>query len=176
MLAAIVVSGIPGAGKTTVSRLLARRFPRSVHLEGDLIGHDLIVNGLVPPGGSPPEESEAQLRLRRRNICLLADSYVEAGFVVVIDDVVVSPSVIDLYLGLLHTRPVALVQLTPDLAAVRGRDAGRSKHVFDLWQHLDVELRTNCPRIGLWLDTTHLTAEETVDRIEVDLDKAVIAP
>ncbi|MDE9366204.1 AAA family ATPase [Luteipulveratus sp. YIM 133132] len=49
----VLIVGVPGAGKTTVARALAGRFPRSACIEGDLIQHELTVNGLVPPGGEP---------------------------------------------------------------------------------------------------------------------------
>jgi len=173
---AILVSGVPGAGKTTIAHRLATRFPRSVHIEGDLVGERFVVNGLVPPGGEPTAEAKAQLQLRRRNICLLADSFAEAGFLPVIDDVVVSRPVLDAYLGLLATRPLALVQLAPQREVVAQRDADRDKQVFDRWHHLDEELRRELPGVGLWLDTSDLTAEETVAEILTALDDSTAGP
>ncbi len=162
-MGAIIVSGVPGAGKTTIARLLAARFDHAAHLEGDLVSFGFIVSGLVPPQGPPMDEAEGQLELRRRNVCLLADSFADAGFVPVIDDVVVSPSVLNLYVARLGTRPLRLVQLTPTLEVIQRRDAGRDKQVFNLWGHLNDDLHNRMPRIGLWLDTSDLTERQTVD-------------
>jgi hypothetical protein len=171
---AFLISGAPGAGKTTVARLLAARFDRAAHLEGDLISFGFIVSGVVPPQGPPADEAARQLQLRRRNACLLANSFAEAGFVPVIDDVLAAPAVLDLYLSRLSTPVVRLVQLVPSLDVIEARDAARDKHVFHMWKHLHHELHTNMPRIGLWLDTSALTAAETVDAILANADAAVI--
>ena len=69
-----IVSGIPGAGKTTVSGLLARRFKRGVHIEADLV-QQMIVAGGVWPEWEPREKAMRQFQLRRRNVRMLADSF-----------------------------------------------------------------------------------------------------
>ena len=105
----------------------------------------------------------------------LADSYAEAGFLPVIDDVVVSPGVLDGYLDGLRCRPLLFVQLAPSLDVIRLRDSTRNKHVFDLWSHLDAEMRARMTAFGLWLDTSRMTAAQTVSQILARSEEAVLA-
>ena len=158
-----LISGIPGAGKTTVSRALAMRFDRAVHLEGDLIGHAFIVSGLVPADGQPADEAQRQLDLRRENIRMLARSFCDAGFVTVIDDVVVSPKLLEYYEAI---GPIRFVQLCPRPDVVEARDAARDKQFFHVFKHLE-EQRSMWPepRPGLWLDSSDLTVDGTVTAI-----------
>lgn len=108
-------------------------------------------------------------------MCALADSFTEAGFVAVIDDVVVSVPVLDGYVAGLRSKPLLFVQLAPSLDVIRVRDSGRHKQVFEMWSHLDAEMRTGMTSYGLWLDTSAMTAAETVDEILARCDEAIVA-
>lgn len=169
-----MVSGIPGAGKTTVSGLLARRLPRAVHIEGDVLSFDFVVSGLPQPDDH--DEWSALMDLRRRQICLLADSYADAGFLPVIDDVVTNPSVLAMYERYLELRPLSFISLVPDVGVVRDRDAARDKQVFETWAHLDIELRSTMLEYGIHIDSSSLTADATVDEILARLPGAVVLP
>ena len=45
-----LITGVPGAGKSTVAQGLALRFERGVYIVGDQV-HDMIVSGHVEPDG-----------------------------------------------------------------------------------------------------------------------------
>jgi len=166
--AVLVVSGIPGAGKSTISAIIARRLPRSAHVEAEALQR-FIVEGSVWPDGEPHAEAMRQLRLRGRNVALLADSFFHAGFTPIVDDVVIASRLAELTADL-RSRPLLFVLLVPRLDIVRKRNQERPhKDVFEAWQHLDAITRAETPRVGLWLDTSDQTAEESAAEI---LDRA----
>jgi predicted kinase len=160
-----LVTGIPGAGKSTVSRLLAASVTRGAHIEGDRL-QEWIASGAVWPGQEPPEEANRQIALNRRNQCLLARSLADAGFLPVIDYVVVSRSLVADYQRLLDGLEFRLVMLAPgrDVALLRDRHRPE-KTVAEVWAFLEDELRRELGGIGLWVDSRDQAPEETLAEI-----------
>lgn len=171
-MAIYVVTGIQAAGKSTVAQALAERLERSVHLRGDLFRR-MVVNGQVEMGpADPPPEALRQLRLRYELAAQAADGYADAGFDVVYQDVILGPELAEVPKRI-RTRPLHVVVLAPDVRTVARRDAerraSRGKIAYKPGDEgvsaLDDYLRTQTPRIGLWLDTSELDVTQTVDAI-----------
>jgi chloramphenicol 3-O-phosphotransferase len=164
--AVYLIAGPMAAGKSTVARLLASRFARGVHLEGDFFRRS-VVSGRAEMTPDPSVEALEQLRLRYRLAAAAADGYVEAGFVVALEDVVVGP-LLGEYRAMIRSRPCHLIVLLPSLDAVVAREAGRAdKGYVGGWtvEHHYAEFVETTPRMGFWLDTTDQTPEETVAEI-----------
>jgi len=159
-----LVTGIPGAGKTTVSQAMAARFDRGVHIEADALQRMIVSGGEWPKPPAPSGEALRQISLRYKHAALLARSFYEAGFTAIIDDVALG-ELLQEYRGHLADVPSYLVVLAPRVDVVRTRDAGRTKNVFDMWGYLDGVLRETMLGVGMWLDTSEMTVEETVEEI-----------
>ncbi|MGE3270744.1 MAG: AAA family ATPase [Chloroflexota bacterium] len=159
-----VISGTQGAGKSTVSQLLAARFERGAWVSADLLQKMIVSGGRWPEGAQMSPDAELQLRLRLTNACLLGKSFVAAGITAVVDDIVIG-SRVDELLDDLAGQTFVFVMLTPSLETIRQREAGRGTDLWKAWEWLDDEIRQRTPRIGLWLDTSNQTPEQTVDTI-----------
>ncbi|WP_430109255.1 AAA family ATPase [Paenibacillus sp. B1-33] len=160
-----VITGIMASGKSTVAQLLAERFARGVHVRGDVFRR-MIVSGREEMLPDAAEEAINQLHLRYRLAAGTADAYVEAGFTTVVQDVIIG-EVLQSFLQYIRTSPLYLVVLCPKPEIVAEREALREKKGYGLWsvQDLDEGLRHAMPRIGMWLDSSDMTPEETVGEI-----------
>src|SRR5688572_19631298 len=112
-----------GAGKTTVADGLARRLKRAARINSDSLQEMIVSGGRWPERREMSAEAARQLRLRLRNACLLACSFVEAGFTAVVDDIVIGARLDDL-LEELHGQRFIFVMLAPGLEIVRERERG----------------------------------------------------
>ncbi|MFE0695143.1 MULTISPECIES: AAA family ATPase [unclassified Streptomyces] len=118
----VVVTGPPGAGKSTVSGLLAKTYPLSVHLHTDDFW------AFIKEGAVAPYLPEAQ-RQNEVVMGVLAEAafgYARGGYQVILDGVV-GPWFLDGFLAAAETHDITLryVVLRPDEETTVARATGR---------------------------------------------------
>jgi predicted kinase len=84
-LGALIITGPPGVGKTTVAAILARRDERAVHVEADRFFH-FIRSGFIDPWDPASDE---QNQMVMRTAAEAAASYATAGYTTVLDGIVI---------------------------------------------------------------------------------------
>jgi predicted kinase len=182
MAGCLLITGTPGAGKTTVSQLVAERLPRAARVDGDVFGI-MLVSGranMIDEEGrwNPGPEGQRQLRLRMVNLCSVADNFAEAGFTPVADTVVETREELRFIAGLLRVRPLMLVVLCPPLEVARHRNATRAPDTrvdYDV-APLARNQRRELGDLGWWLDSGDQTPEETADLIVAEAARRAVVP
>jgi len=168
----ILITGIQAAGKSSVAQAVAERLDPSVHLRGDVF-RKMIVNGRASMGtADPSDEAVRQLRLRYRLAAQTADGYAEAGFSVVLQDIVLGGYLTEM-VATIRTRPLYVVVLAPrpprGAARAPARHLARGKTAYKPGDEgpaeLDAHLRQETPRIGLWLDTSEQSLSQTAEEL-----------
>jgi adenylylsulfate kinase-like enzyme len=162
----LLLTGAPGAGKTTVATIVARSLSRSAVISGDFVAR-LVVGGYVWPLGDPPAEAARQVALCNDNICSLAANFMTAGFTPVIDWVVPDAAQLQVFRTALGAR-LRLIVLDPGAATCMARDLERplqEQFAFDGHAQLRATMWQGFGSRGWWLDTSDLDVESTTRHV-----------
>ena len=124
-----LLSGSPGAGKSTVAHALLQHFEFGLHLPVDDL-REWVVSGIAHPSLQPDPETARQFRLARTAAAQTARLYAEAGFAVVVDDVL-WPGDLNLFLPHWEGLTVRPVLLAPGREVAQQRNAARTTKAFD---------------------------------------------
>lgn len=165
-----LVVGVQGSGKTTIADGLANRFDRGVHIRGGQF-YRWAIRGWVQHDDIDQVEAARHLQLRYKLSAMAADQYCAAGFVTVVQDNIYGDDVVG-WLNMVASRPRHLVVLRPSTDVVAQRDAHRHARTGKVAyrpgaasiRDLDEKLATT-PRLGLWLDNSRLSVDETIEEI-----------
>ena len=167
----VIVTGMPGAGKTTITSLVAQLLPRGAQVGGDAVNL-MVRSGFVWFMGEPTEEALRHDELCNRNMCSLANNFIDFGFTALMDTVLADRAELDFFIALMSPRPVRVVVLDPGIDVCKARNAGRNpeeRFEFDGYERLDADMKREFGDIGWWLDTSAMTADQTAERLAAEM-------
>ena len=175
MIPVFMVVGPPAVGKSSTSRALAARFPRSIHISVDDIRH-MVVSGLKLPDSVWSDELAQQVSLARQSVAQMAKAYHSAGFAVVIDDFWDANHAADYEALLGHGDGyVGRIVLYPDQTEAHQRNLKRSgdsparayidQGIRDVYQRLNPFIPQLEREGWLIVDTTTMGIEDVVTSI-----------
>lgn len=156
----VALSGLPGTGKTTIARLLARRLP-AVHVRVDTIEQALVRSGFSAPLG-PQGYTVAygvaadNLRLGHRVIadCVNAAQASRDAWMQVAQQCQVAFLPVHLVCGAADEHRRRVSERRPDIEG----------HLLPTWEHV-AALRFDPPVGGLAIDTSICSADAAVELI-----------
>lgn len=171
----LLVTGPPGAGKSTTTRHLAQALTRSALIPGDAVA-GFVARGYVWPLGEPADQAAHQVALCNDNLCALAANFMTAGFTPVIDWVVPDGDQLAVYRRALGQR-LRLIVLDPGTQTSVARDRDRpaqEQFAFDNYSGLRASMWEGFGGDGWWLDTSELTVDATIERMLHEADERAV--
>jgi ribosomal protein S18 acetylase RimI-like enzyme len=163
----LILTGPPGAGKTSVALALADRYDRVAHINVDALRHFVTPTGYRAPGKPGFERQQA---LATRNACDLARNFIAERFAVIIDDIVPALADLDRYVEGLKYAGVSLhfVRLLPSRNACSQRNRARKADRVpeDRLRSVYAQFESAGDLPGSVIDNSALTVEATADRLQ----------
>jgi predicted ATPase len=161
-----LVTGGPGAGKTTVCAALAHRYDHSIHVKADEFG----VWSDAGYASDAWAHDPAARRAARRSAAFVALQYSSAGYPAVVDDTIEDAAEVEEYASLDPRRVFLLPSLEVAIArnaARTNKPAGDAPHLAEIARRLYEPMRRahTAERGWLVLDTSRLDVAATVDAI-----------
>ena len=161
----VIVSGPPGAGKSTVCELLCERYDRTVHLETDDV-YAWIRMGFTQPW---KPGSLRQNLMATRAAARAATAFAEEGFGVFIDGVI-GPVHLPVYVDELKAArvPIHLAVLLPSLESAVRRAAEREKSIIgaeEMFRRVYPMFTDAGDFGGRTIDSTHMSAQQVADLV-----------
>jgi len=175
-----LITGAQASGKSTVAELLASRFPKAVHVRGGQF-YRWAVTGWAHFDDANRDEARRLLTLRYRLSAQVAETYAEAGFTTVVQDNIYGEDLVR-WLAMVGAEPLHLVVLRPSVEVLVARHEQRRRATGKVAyrgaytpERNDADLATTPAHLGLWLDTSALSAPETVEEVLARADEAAVA-
>ena len=168
----IFITGMAGAGKSTVGRLVARHFQKCLFIQVDELREKMVKGYAIPEDGIFTEEVIQQFQMARSTAIYMARLYAGHGVNVVIDDVCVPPNFVEQYAALFEIPEVHRVLLYPKADVVierikqRGGPFEHIKYVPVIYCYLDTMSKAG----WIVLDSSEWTIEQTVIEVLSNID------
>jgi hypothetical protein len=171
----LLIIGSPASGKSTLSKEIAKRSEKGLHIAVDDL-RTMVQGGVIHPGvpGWPPELVE-QLKLARQTAADMALRYCESDFLVAIDDFWDPNSHLQEYAELINRPNVMPVILRPSVSATIARNHARQapstfRNALDgaiklVNSELDKHGEALIEQGWHFIDTSNDTIDESVARI-----------
>ncbi len=160
----IILTGPPGAGKSTVSSALARSFARGVHLHTDDFWHYIVAGAIPPydPASAPQNQTVMDV------IAGAAFTYAAGGFTTVLDGIV-GPWMLHHFVDRMFGIAVHYVVLRPNRDVALARAQARTSPDALIDEQPILAMWDQFASIGKFetnvLDTSTDDPRSTIDRV-----------